>query len=207
MLSSEGGETLGGGIKKKKKSKKNKAVGGTDDGDDKTTSGITQPAYEKEFEFEEKRRAVRSGLISWHTVAPLESAHRSLPLARALPASPVLPWLCCPSRLLVSRFLPPHRLLALPVTTSTLLDRMQRPTCFRVFPSPLESCALCLAAAASDIFLRLHLRQDPKVKNTPWGSSYRAAPEILHGADPDLLPFTLLGSLGWCRPVGGTSRG
>lgn len=36
---------------------------------------------------------------------------------------------------------------------------------------PAEHCAVSFAAAL----------QEGKVKNTPWGSSFRAAPEILHG--------------------------
>jgi hypothetical protein len=31
------------------------------------------------------------------------------------------------------------------------------------------------------LLLLLLLLQKPKVKTTPWGSSYREAPEILHG--------------------------
>ena len=34
--------------------------------------------------------------------------------------------------------------------------------------------------------------QAPKVKNTPWGSSYRAAPEILHGNGRTLSCSTMI---------------
>lgn len=43
---------------------------------------------------------------------------------------------------------------------------------------PQLSLALCCWVADSALLL---LPQKPKVKSTPWGSSYRAAPEILHG--------------------------
>ena len=37
--------------------------------------------------------------------------------------------------------------------------------------------------------------QKPKARSTPWGSSYREAPEHLHGGNPAACPLLLMSAL------------